>query len=327
MDIQKFKALCWQGNVIESIDYIKSLKSTDRQAIQLANRLHERFISQTEEYDIDSHDPWIKKVVKCYFAYFRKVLTNNNEKIAENKLITDLLGCLDMQKGSAIEEIETQLESIFREKGYSFLGGITKPYRGPYIWKTTKKRVFEVSLPSGTQEVTVYILSEFLLLSWPHYASLGITYSGGWCKEEGLYYVNSDSKDIDTESVDFQVWFLKHEAQHLSDYKRYPNLNSVNLEYRAKLIELMYHPNPNKVVDKYIKEQKNDVRAPHSYAAYIIMSGLSELIFHGKCREDAEQWKAIEPEKIKDSATRLFYENEQQLQIEGCKTKGAIKIT
>lgn len=327
MDIQKFKALCWQGNVNKAIDYIRSLKSNDIEVLQLERKLHERFISQTEEYVIDSDDPWIKKVVEYYLAYFREVLTANKEQLAEKKLIKDLLSCLEIKDDSTIEEIESELESIFRKKGYSFLGDVTKPYRGPYIWKKTQRRDFEVSLPSGIQEVTVYIISDFLLISWAYYASLGMTYSGGWCKEEGLYYVNvgcEDIDDIDTESVDFQVWFLKHEAQHLSDYKKYPNLNSVNLEYRAKLIELMYNPNPKRVVDKYIKQGKKDVTSPHSYAAYAIIRGLSKLIFSDTYIEDTEQWKEIDSKEIRDTATSLFHENEQQLQIEGCKTEGVI---
>lgn len=313
MDIQKFKALCWQGNVIEAIDYVKSFKSTDREIVKLEKGLHERFITQTERYVIDSDDPWIKKVIECYLAYFREVLTNNDAQLAEKKLITRLLDCLDIRKDSSIMEVESQLESVFSQKGYTFLGGITQPYRGPYIWKKTQKRVFKVTLPTGIQEVTVYFLSDFLLLSWAHYASLGMTYSGGWCKEEGLYYVNSDNEDIDTESVDFQVWFLKHEAQHLNDYKRYPNLDSVNLEYRAKLIELLYHPNSNKVLGKYMKEQKNDVTVPHSYAAYSIMKGLSKMIFDGNFSDDPEHWESLEFKLIKDSATTLFYENEERL--------------
>ena len=42
----------------------------------------------------------------------------------------------------------------------------------------------------------------------------------------------------DTEN--FEVSYLKHEAQHLADFQRFPGLPSAELEYRAKLTELAF---------------------------------------------------------------------------------------
>ncbi|SHJ43145.1 hypothetical protein SAMN02745163_01951 [Clostridium cavendishii DSM 21758] len=92
------------------------------------------------------------------------------------------------------------------------------------------------------------------MLGWLHFATMGKHYPGGWAKPEGLYYVNNENKEIDTNSIDFQVWFLKHEAQHLSDYKSFPNLKTIDLGYRAKLVEPIYHTEKHKIIGKFKDE-------------------------------------------------------------------------
>jgi len=229
-----------------------------------------------------------------------------------------------INQDSNLDEIEIVLENIFREKGYSFLGGVTSPFRGPYIWKNTLKKEFNVLLPDGEQEVVVYFISDFLMLSWAHFATMGKHYSGGWAKPEGLYYVNSGIEDIDTNSTEFQVWFLKHEAQHLSDYKLFPNLNGTNLEYRAKLIELIYNPQPYNLIEKFLNQSKNDKSLPHSYAAYSIIKQLSSSIFGQGCVYDKRQWENIKSNIISNTAYELFLQNNKSLYEAGIETEGII---
>lgn len=322
MDVEKFKSLCWQGDVNKAINYIKSLKSNDSETIELEKTLIERFISQTEKYDIKSDDSFIKEVVECYLSYFREVLTTQNNESAEKKLLENLSEIIGDECKQCLNDIEQELATCFKERGYSFIGGITKPYRGPYIWKTTKREEFDVSLPSGNQKVVVFFLSDFLLISWAHYASIGLCYAGGWCTNEGLYYVNCDNRTVDTDTERFKVWFLKHEAQHLSDYEKYPNLNSVNLEYRAKLIELMYNTKPFGTLSGYLKGAKKDVNLPHSYASYAIIKGLNRIVFGEEVSKSIDEWSSIEAKIINNAATELFNENEEELKLLGMETKG-----
>lgn len=324
MDMQKFYSLCLQGNVLKAIEYLKTFKEKNDDILMLIKQYEERFLSDHEIYEIDSDDSWVKDVINCYYRYFHSVLTNNSIELAEQRLRLSLSKLVTINQDSNLDEIESELEKIFKEKGYSFLGGVTSPFRGPYIWKNTLKKVFNVSLPDGEQEVVVYFISDFLMLSWAHFATMGKHYAGGWAKPEGLYYVNNGMENIDTNSTEFQVWFLKHEAQHLSDYKKFPNLNGGNLEYRAKLIELIYNPHPYNLIEKFLNQSKNDKTIPHSYAAYSIIKQLSFLVFGQEYVYDKEKWINIKSDYISSIASELLIKNNESLYKAGNDTEGVI---
>ncbi len=321
MDIEKFYAKCFQGNILEAIDYLESFENNSEDILELEQKYIHRFVTQDEVLKIDSEDPWIQEVLKCYYKYYISVLTNHDVQESEKQLTVRLAKTLLMNEGAEIDEIETKLESIFSEKGYSFLGGETAPYRGPYIWKTTNKEDFLVELPCGNQKVTVFFISEFLMLSWLHFATFGKRHTGGWAKEEGIYYVNADNKKIDTHSADFQVWFLKHEAQHLSDYAKYPNLKGAGLEYRAKLVEIIYYPDTFTKLETYINQSKNDKSLAHPYAAFLIVKGLSNVFFGKEFVGDLEKWKTFDSSSISKETLNLFMENERALSGENCETR------
>lgn len=321
MDIEKFYAKCFHGNVLEAIDYLKSFENNSEDILELERKYIHRFVTRDEVFKFDSDDPWIQEVLKCYYKYYIAVLTNNDVQESEKQLTVSLAKILMINEGIDLDDIETKLESIFREKGYFFLGGRTTPYRGPYIWKTTNKENFLVELPCGNQKLTVFYISEFLMLSWIHFATFGRHHAGGWAKEEGIYYVNTDNKEIDTHSADFQVWFLKHEAQHLSDYAKYPNLEEAGLEYRAKLVELIYYPDTFNKLETYINQSKNDKSLAHPYAAFLIIKGLSNVFFGEEFVGDLKKWRAFDSSSISKEALNLFIENDQALSGENYETR------
>lgn len=319
MDVNKFYAKCLQGNVLEAIEYLNSIENKSDDILDLERKYIHRFVTQEEAVKIKSEDPWIQAVLKCYYKYYISVLTNNDVQESEKQLALSLAKTLMINEGSNLEKLETKLESIFREKGYSFLGGRTTPYHGPYIWKTTKKEDFHVELPCGTQGLTVFFISDFLMLSWLHFATFGKHHAGGWAKEEGLYYVNAGNKEIDTHSADFQVWFLKHEAQHLSDYAKYPNLEGTDLEYRAKLVELIYYPDTFSKLGTFINQAKNDKALTHPYSAFLIIKRLSNAFFGEEYAEDLDKWRVFDSNSISKEALKLFMENEQALSDQSVK--------
>lgn len=324
LDTKKFYSLCLQGNVLDAINYLRDHRGNDKESIiqELEKRYEERFLSENEIYPINSDDLWVNDVLNCYIAYFRSVLTNHSIEEAENRLAICLSQFVD--KNQNIDEIESELESIFRDKGYSFLGGVTPPFRGPYIWKNTVKREFNVVIPDSEQKINVFFISRFLLLSWAHFATFGKHYAGGWAKPEGLYYVDNEDDPVDINSDWFQVSFLKHEAQHYNDFQKFPKLNERNLEYRAKLTELIYLPPSYKLIEKFINEAKDDKAFPHSYAAYYIIKQLSNLIFGQEYLNDKHVWETVTHETINDLALALLQANNNRLYEEGIETKGVI---
>ncbi|WFR57267.1 hypothetical protein QA584_27290 [Anaerocolumna sp. AGMB13025] len=332
MDEQRFYSLCLQGEVLQAIEYLKSEPDKNDELLLLEKQYTNRFLSKTEPTGITTEEPWIEEVMNCYYEYFRLVLTKNPPEPAETQLNMKLFKLLaDQGVKDALTDLdktEELLEIKFREKGYTFLGGVTPPFRGPYIWKTTCKKDFIVTLPVGEQKVTVYFLSDFLMLGWAFYATFGKRHTGGWANEEGLFYVNNTAKPVDTQSEEFQVWFLKHEAQHLNDYINYPNLNARNLEYRAKLVELIYNTKPLDLLYKFKYQAKKDKTLPHAYAAYVIVEQIEEKLFGrttpGTKPIAIETYKDTAPNLIQVTANRLLLDNNKRLTEAGIATEGIL---
>lgn len=327
MDEPKFYAHCLQGNVTAAYEYLRSIPDKSEKYQELESKYYHRFFGGKPIYQYKSDDPWIRKVLLAYYQYFTSVLTGKNVKDAETQLVQSL-GALtsDQVVSDNLDVIEEKLEILFTEKGYRFLGGVTSPFRGPYIWKTTKKMDFIVELPHAIQEVTVYFLSDFIMQSWIHFATFGEKFAGGWAKIDGLYYVDEGPKRKRTQldSSEFQVSYLKHEAQHLNDYSRFPNLQPKDLEYRAKLVELIYEPNSIRLLKKFFYEAKNDPNFPHPYSSYVLMTRLSNLAFGIEEINNLEKWNRVEPAQIRDWAWKLSDDHTKQLEASGKCTKGII---
>ncbi|OIK15588.1 hypothetical protein BIV60_08555 [Bacillus sp. MUM 116] len=324
MDESKLYAYCIQGDVTAAYEYLRSIPEKNEKVQELESKFYQRFFSENPIDDFKSEDSWIQKVLSVYFQYFRSVLTRKSVIEAENQLRRSLSVIIyGYDQEEDLDRLEEQLSVIFNEKGFEFLGGVTPPYRGPYIWKTTAKKDFIVELPDHRQEVTVYFLSDFILQSWAHFATFGEKFAGGWAKPEGLYYVadRPEHKRENLNCKEFQVSYLKHEAQHLSDFFRYPHLQAKDLEYRAKLVELIYEPHSYRLISSFFYEKKNNPFLPHPYSSLIIMKRLSKMAFGVEEIPDLEQWKTVKSESIQDWALRLYEEHTVKLMENGNQTR------
>lgn len=322
MDKSKLFAYCLQGDVTAAYEYLQSVPNKPKKYKQLEIKYENRFFSSKPVYRFKTKDPWVRQVIKAYYQYFTAVLTRKNVEEAENQLIATLQPLVSDYHDD-LDRLEEKLEELLNKQGYYFLGGVTPPFRGPYIWKTQEKRNFKVELPSGTEDVTVYFMSDFILLSWAHFATFGERYAGGWARPDGLYYVY-DGRKTEIDSSWFQISYVKHEAQHLSDYSRFPNLASKDLEYRAKLVELIYEQDSMRLLNKFFYEQKKSPALPHPYSSYILMQRLAQMAFNKEKTENLKEWKRVAPEQINRWARILFDEHTQQLEGVGRDTSGII---
>lgn len=276
--LNHFYTFCLQGDVKEAYQFLQNMNPS-KQVKLLEQKYYNRFFKDQPTLRVKSDDPWIKQVVIAYYHYFICVLAKKaSEQMAEKELIQRLVALLPSaaEKPIDLNLVENELKRIFNERGYYFLGGVTSPYRGPYIWKQMEKKVYQVELPHEIQEVTVFLMSDFIMLSWLHFATFGKYSTGGWAKEEGIYCVTERYKK-GLESTSFEVSFLKHEAQHLNDFHRFPGLPSKDLEYRAKLVELIYNPSPT-FYKKLLLSAKEDPLLPHSYASFVIKQHTNTFI-------------------------------------------------
>jgi len=52
-----------------------------------------------------------------------------------------------------MDKIEELLAEQFQKRGYYFQGGVTQPYRGPYIWKQQSASFFKIEFLLKESEV------------------------------------------------------------------------------------------------------------------------------------------------------------------------------
>lgn len=182
----------------------------------------------------------LNAILAVYQRYWRAVFYQNvPAHAAEQAMRRSFLELLRVDDGMTLDEIEdTAIYAAFAAEQLHFLGGQTGGYYGPYIWKTSEDVTYEVALPERAQAYTVRFLSGFLTKSWLDYLSFGGCGTGGWAGSDGVICCVKDSYDTDSEN--FTVSLLKHEAQHVLDKTRWPSMSACELEYRAKLVELIY---------------------------------------------------------------------------------------
>lgn len=210
-------------------------------------------------YDIPDS---LNDILLLYQQYFRDVFyLGLAEHNAEEALLNKLRKRLNAPDADE-EALAKALEHQFHLAGYHFLGGKTNGLYGPYVWKTTVPTTYAVELTDTVSQYTVNILSGFIFRSWMDYLTFGAKGTGGWTSPDGT--INCVEKAYDFESEQFKVSLLKHEAQHSEDLKRWPEIKPHELEYRAKLVELIFTEQMN-LLEKFLREADRS-RAGDSHA-------------------------------------------------------------
>lgn len=236
-----------KGELNRAISYIKQFPSQ----IEQYHKYKSLFEDETYlTYDVDAD---LRQILVIYQQYYREVFYLNIEEnqAAENMVrkfavLFGLHNCPDLY-----EAAEQRITAAFTAKGFHILCGKTSGYYGPYIWEITESQTFHVELPNGIQQYTVKFLDRFISKSWLDYISFGKIGTGGWTDGDGI--INCVRASYDTRSEAFQVSLLKHEAQHAMDLAKYKNISSADLEYRAKLVELIYSSERN-LLEQFINE-------------------------------------------------------------------------
>ncbi len=138
---------------------------------------------------------------------------------------------------------------------------------------------------------------------------------GGWAtKDSTKLYCNKGTYDLNSEK--FKVSYLKHESLHFTDLNNYPNLSSADLEYRSKVIELMYCTEEtiyDRISEFMSGANKADRKNSHQYANYILIENMSKLIFNSDFTTDINLWKKVSVDKINKAASSLYELNENIL--------------
>ena len=285
-----------RGDLHGAISYVKQFP----EQIELYKRFMDVF--EREQYISYEIDPDLNNILTAYQQYYRDVFYLCMEKeCSASKLrarLAVLLGITD--NGLELCDLEqNQLVTLFMSRGLHFQGGKTSGYYGPYIWRTTETVSYDVELPDGIQTYTVKLLDGFLTRSWIDYFSFGEIGPGGWADGDGI--INCVKSAWDFESESFRVSLLKHEAQHARDLAKDKDMSSEELEYRAKLVELIYSRERN-LLQAFAREADDSDRSNgHAMAAYRIVKEFTDAL--GVSEFDPS---AIPIEQIQTIAKTLF---------------------
>lgn len=314
--IDKFYNYCFQADLKNGLKFIKSLKNEklDDSTLVYFNNILSRFLNLSISNDVIKTDNFfLKEICKCYRKYYKICgLKIKSLKEAEIDLFNDLLQIMlsfniFTKSINDFEDLDRKISDVLKKDNIYYLGGKTLPLRCVYIWKNMEEKEYKINLIDKTQKISVFFMKDFIELGWLNYFTLGKRKTGGWATKEALYCVyNCYKNDIETEN--FKINYLTHEAQHFSDFYDFPNLIQHDLEYRAKLVELIKYQKPLELLKKFSKESKNNKEIPHSYASYIILKNLQK-----KAEEKNIVFENLKSNSICYIAEELFKEHTNQL--------------
>lgn len=293
-----------KGKPKDALEYLKSFPEK--------RELYDKYISFFEELPYPEYEigDALNKALYIYRQYYRDVfyLEAEEKKAAEN--MRDRLSALFGidNKNTGIDDIEYNiLKPAFSDKGYNMLGGLTGGFCGPYIWKTTEEKNYRVELPEVVKEYRVNLLDGFISLSWLNFISLGEIGTGGWTDGDGIIYCVKSSYDLNEEA--FNISLLKHEAQHAADMEKYESMFSEDLEYRAKLVELIYS-RKRRLLEKFVSEGNNsNEKNGHAMAAYRIGENFTK-----KLGLSLSELSGVSAEEVQRTAAELFGESSGEIE-------------
>ena len=288
-----------KGDLNEAIAYLKQFSDQKTQHESMTD------LFEKEKYLSYGTEPELEKLLLFYQQYYRDAFyLCIDPQLAEAKLRERLIAFFSItdQEIQLSDLEEDHVGNAFRRKGFYFQGGRTGGFLGPYIWKTTETKTYEVELPDGYQEYSVNLLDGFIMKSWLDYLSFGKVGTGGWTNGDGIIHCVKASYDFESEH--FRISLLKHEAQHVADLELSPHMSSADLEYRAKLVELMYSEE-RPLLESFLAEaDRSDNANGHTAAADRIIEGFSRI---SKLERDALSGLAIE--RVQSIAGILFKES------------------
>lgn len=220
--------------------------------------------------------PEAAAVLAAYRQHWTDMLMRRVNKEQAEQALRDALGRQTGLESPSLREQAEAARVLVERQGLRALGGVTAPLHELMIWRKQTLHTETVWLPEESIEVSVFLLDDFVSFGWLGYATCDRYHTGGWATEEGLMVV-SPSWDLSGEA--YRVSLLAHEAQHFADYRSYPKLEGADLEYRAKLIELILaQATQHELLEAFAAQARPDRSSPHAYASHWLITRLREQL-------------------------------------------------
>ena len=297
------------------------LEDLDRARLTTADQLlieqfDQRFVKQDEIFAPPAGSEFLSGLLSTYRQYWTMSLMGEVSPDDSARRLNEQMALLLAEYGTAsasesIADPQDALGSAIQAEGFHYLMDEAPPLQDLFLWKTQETREYSVRLTDQTRTVTVNFMDDFELLGWKYFASLGLASTTGWVQDGELYCV---VWAYDRNSERFRVSYLQHEARHLADYELFPGLDSINLEYRAKLTELAYaFSTAHRILEDFTAKSAPNPASPHAMANYRLTRALYLELFGQDFHESSDTWKNTSPESINRAARKLLEDNTNEL--------------
>jgi len=306
-------------NRMDSVDRFRNILLNAKYK-QRKKQYYARFVDGDEVMKYKSGNEVIDSISRIYQNYWSvKIMKNDVEFDADSVLYSNISHYLVENKLTEFTydtlftnaRDDNELGIVIEKEGFYskflWLNGM----QDLIIWKSQKEDKYKIDLPKDTIDINVVFISDYVLYSSGSYALFENGFIGGWAsKGSSSLYCNKESYKLTSEI--FKISYLKHEANHFVDLKKYTNLSSADLEYRSKLIELSYATKKTifDIIDSFIRgADKSERTYSHPYGNYFVIQHLSKAIFKSDFESDIKKWKMVSVEVINKASLRLFEEN------------------
>ncbi|MCL1995926.1 MAG: hypothetical protein FWG63_06960 [Defluviitaleaceae bacterium] len=291
-DEKVFKATCASGSYNQVIAYLKSVDD-GQEMLEKYKDIFEKGVYVLGQKQDESISDGLRK----YEDYLKWVLVEQPSNFRGRMHFIRKWG------GYA------RVKRYYKRRGYYVGVGFVAPYFNIMIWRKQTCETATVEIPEGKVDVNLYAIEEVITRGWLDYLSLGKTGVGGWATKNDICYFKDKYENTPDE---FQISLLKHEAQHVFDQRKYPKMKSVDLEYRAKLVELIYHTEM-KTFFYFLSTMSDNKNSPHGYAAGQIIKNLSQRIFGKELETNKDLWAGAS-DKISGASLELLKEHSKNLE-------------
>jgi hypothetical protein len=311
--------LAIQGNAAEALIHFKAINTgllSDSNRT-LVHGFLERFesLSATSSTEVDNELE--RAILSAYHQYWKSVMLRRiSAEEGEKLLIKSLSSLVDPKRDApaqGMDDLEPILKLRLLKNGIHSSFGRTSPFRECMLWRNEVTETHTVSLPEGTVVVQVSMLDGFLSLGWQGYATGGYYHRGKWSTSDHLYCAASEY-GIDSEA--FRISFLAHESQHFLDLKRFPGLPQADLEYRAKLVEIIQSERTlMELLGSFGSNRSNDELQAHDPANRRLIHDLKNALAPNQSYD--QKWsEGPGPIKVRQVALKLLRDDSKRL-LEG----------
>lgn len=314
----RYITLAIQGDLRAAEKLFEGSELHTKAELELKQEFKERFLEQPNPGAHLNRDKELADELAVAFrSYWRDGLLGKlNQTETENQLSADLKKIRLAHTGASnagVGERNSFPGQALGEAGFYFLDTVTPPYRDLFIWREQSSKRYRVQLTDGSIAVTVNFIDDFVIQGWKEYASLGLATTTGWVENGELFCV---AWAYDTAEEDFAVSYLKHEARHLVDLQKYPDMQPVELEYRAKLTELSYaHSSLKRILDDFRSKSADNPDSAHAMANWQVTRDLYRKLNGTEIPEGWGGWEYPDTGRVNRIARELLEENTQRNEI------------